>query len=218
MARALATTPLQSPVVEFWDLVQRLTALEERLAASLAVLLVALVVGRVLLPFAVRLSVVFVKRRVPRGRVRRGGEWLSRYVPTTLSKLSLFVLQFSVCLAAMFVLLVLWERVDAARQLLIEAGITPGRLWQLLLTVGLFLAAYVLAGFLRELIEQYSDGADQITTTSRRLSSAWATSPSSRSRSRARSRSGGLTSRGCWSGPAFSVSSSGWRPGRRSAR
>jgi small-conductance mechanosensitive channel len=118
---------------------------------------------RFVLPAVIRFTAAFVERRMPEGRARSLGESVSHYIPTTLGTLSLRLLQFGVLLAATAVLLAVWERVGEAGDLLQTAGITTGRLTQILLTIGLLFAAYLATRVLRELVEQYSDGADQIT-------------------------------------------------------
>lgn len=156
-------TPLQSPAADFWGAVEDLTTLEGRLVASALVVFAALVAVRFVLPAVIRFTAAFVERRMPEGRVRSLGESFSHYVPTTLGTLSLRLLQFGVLLAATAVLLAVWERVGEVGDLLQTAGITTGRLTQILLTIGLLFVAYLATRVLREVVEQYSDGADQIT-------------------------------------------------------
>jgi len=162
MNAALAATVLQSPVADFWSVLDGLTTPGERLAASVAVVLVALALA-VALSVAVRLSAAFVERRMPEGRVRTVAEQFEQYVPTTLQGLSLRALQGGVAFTATLVLLVLWERIDEAVTVLRTVGITSDRLAQILLTIGLLFAAYLATNVLRDLVGKYSDGADQVT-------------------------------------------------------
>jgi len=162
MNAVLAATVFQSPAADFWSVVDGLTTPEERLAASAAVLLVAVVVSATL-PVIVRLSATFVERWVPEGGVRTVAERFEQYVPTTLQRLSLRALQFGVAFTAALVLLALWERIDEAVTVLRTLGITTDRLSQILLTIGLLFAAYLATNVLRDLVAQYSDGADQVT-------------------------------------------------------
>ncbi|PSP37116.1 mechanosensitive ion channel protein [Halobacteriales archaeon QH_2_66_30] len=163
MGPGATSGPLQSPVADFWDTVEGLATVEQRLLASAAIVLVAFVLASVVLPVAVRLSATLLDSRVPEGRVRTVGEQFSHYVPTTLANMYLRLLQFAAALAATLALLVTWNRLGAAQEVLTTLGITTGRLTVILLTSGLFFAAYLVANALRELVEQYSDGADQIT-------------------------------------------------------
>jgi len=163
MGPGVPTALLQTPAADLWDVVEGLATPEERLVASAVVVFVALVVSSGVLPSVVRLSAGLVDRKLPEGRVRSLGEQLGNYLPTTLANVYLRLLQAGTWLAAVLVLLSVWGRVEAAIELLRTLGITTDRLADILFTIGLFAVAYLAASALRELVEQYSDGADQIT-------------------------------------------------------
>ncbi|PSP86703.1 mechanosensitive ion channel protein [Halobacteriales archaeon QS_4_66_20] len=163
MGPGASTAVLQTPAADLWNVFDGLNTVEERLVASAVVVFIAIVVGSWVLPMMVRLSAGLIDRQLPDGHVRRWGELLSRYVPTTLANVCLRLLQVSIWFVTILVVMLIWEQVETARDLLHTMGITPGRLTDILLTIGLFVAAYLAANALRELVEQYSDGADQIT-------------------------------------------------------
>lgn len=154
---------LQTPAADLWNVLEGLSTVEERLVASAVVVFIAIVVGSWVLPMMIRLSAGLIDRQLPGGHVRSWGELLSRYVPTTLANVCLRLLQVSIWFVTILVVMLIWEQVETARDLLHTVGITTGRLTDILLTIGLFVAAYLAANALRELVEQYSDGADQIT-------------------------------------------------------
>jgi len=160
---AVASTVLQSELADFWVFLDELETLEERLVATAVVVFAALVLVRAVLPPLVALSGRFFDRRVSTGRLRAAADFLSAYVPTTLSKLALVGLQVGVAYAAASALLVVWGQVETARSIVLSSGISSGRVARVGLTLGLFAVAYVASTILKESVKQYSEGADQIT-------------------------------------------------------
>jgi small-conductance mechanosensitive channel len=158
-----APGPLQTDIGEMWDLLAGLSTLEARLVATAVVLLLVTITTRYVLPVVVRQAGVFVERRMPEGRLRSIGERVGHYFPSDLPGVSLRLLQTATVLVAGLGIIVVWDQVARTQQLLVSAGVTPRRFTQLLLTATLFAGAYICASAFRELVAQYSDGADQVT-------------------------------------------------------
>jgi len=158
-----APGPLQTDAGELWDLLAGLSTLEARLVATAVLLLVTTITTRYVLPVVVRQSGVFVERRMPSGRLRTTGERVGHYLPSDLPSVSLGLLQAGTVLVAGLGVVVVWDQVARTQRLLASAGVTPRRFTQLLLTGSLFVGAYLCASAFRELVAQYSDGADQVT-------------------------------------------------------
>jgi len=136
---------------------------EERLLATLALVLAGTLTARYLLPTGVRLCARFAETRVPQGRIRGVGEALSRYLPSNLATTTLHLLQAGTLGVAAVGVLLAWDQADLARQALGQAGIGPRRLGRIALTLGLFGVAYVCINVFRGLVAQYSDGVDRVT-------------------------------------------------------
>ncbi len=116
-------------------------SLSERLAVTAAAVAAALV--SVLVPVARRQTAAFVDRRMPPGRLRRVGERLSDYVPTTLGVLWTRFVQVGVVLAAGLVVVTVWKQGETVHGLMTAVGITPGLLVRIVITVGLFFGASI---------------------------------------------------------------------------
>ncbi len=91
--------PSPIPATAVWTTLGELS-LSERLAVTAAAVAVAAALVSVLVPAAGRQTAAFVDRQMPPGRLRRVGERLSDYVPTTLGVLWTRLVQFGVVLAA----------------------------------------------------------------------------------------------------------------------
>jgi small-conductance mechanosensitive channel len=155
--------PLQTRADELLDLLEQLSTLEARLVATGVLLIVGAATSRYVLPAVVRRAGPAVRSRIPQGAIRSAGEQFSHYLPSDLLTVTLRLLQFWTALVIALGILVVWDQVAEVRTLLVDTGITPQRLSQLTLTAVLFAGAYLCASAFRELVAQYSDGADQVT-------------------------------------------------------
>jgi len=145
-----------------WTTLEELS-LSERLAVTAAAVAVAAALVSVLVPVTGRQTAAFVDRRMPPGRLRRVGERLSDYVPTTLGVLWTRLVQLGVVLAAGLVVVTVWEQGETVRRLVAAVGITPELLVRIVITVGLFFGASIALSVFAEAVHGYSRGAAEIT-------------------------------------------------------
>ena len=152
-----------SGTTALWTTVEELSRTDQRLLVTAATVAVAAALVVFLLPAVGRQTAAFVDRWMPQGRLRRIGERLSDYVPTTLGVLWIRLVQAGVVVAAGLVVLTAWGQIETARRLVAAAGITPGLLVRLVVTVGLLFGAYVASSIFAEAVHGYSRGAAEIT-------------------------------------------------------
>jgi small-conductance mechanosensitive channel len=126
-------------------------------------LILALVTVFVVVPFLVRQVRRFLTSRLFDGPVADGVELIGEYIPTTMSGITLRILQLSILIVGGLALLVVWGLVDVAvatgRFIL---GAIP-HLVNATLTLVLLVLAYVGSDQLRNGIQRFSQGADRVT-------------------------------------------------------
>ncbi|WP_181686762.1 mechanosensitive ion channel family protein [Halorhabdus salina] len=152
-----------SVVTQARDFLSALTSTEAKLAWSAIVLLVAILLAVVVVPRVLgRVWSLFTDRFV-RGKVAEGADVLSQYVPTTATYLLVRGLQSAILFGATVALLVVWGGMAEAWQLLVLIKESIPMLTQLLLTVGLAIAAYIAIDQLQQAVGRISEQADWMT-------------------------------------------------------
>ena len=147
----------------FEEILTGLETTQGRVAASLAIVVVALVFALILVPFAVRSTAQVMRGQVlPEGAVETV-DAINAYIPTTLSGVTLRLFQLWVVVTAGLLLLVTWGMVDVA-----FTAVTV--IWSSLpfagqLAVSLVVIAFIFIGMnaLDEAIRQFSESAERIT-------------------------------------------------------
>lgn len=156
----LQNTPLPS---EAQSVLERLTSTEGRLAVSIGIFLVTVIVAIAIAPFVVRRLAGYTKRVVPAGRASEAVDKASEYVPTTLSGLLLRTLQVGLLLLAVVSLLVVWGLVDIAIEVLTLLGLSIPLLANVVTTVAIALVAYIASDVLRDSAERFASDSERIT-------------------------------------------------------
>ena len=156
----LQNTPLPS---EAQGVLERLTSTEGRLAVSVGIFLVTVLIAVAIAPFVVRRLARYTKRIVPAGRATDAFDQASEYVPTTLSGLVLRVLQLGLLLLAVISLLVVWGLVGLAVDVLTLLGLSLPLLANVVTTVAIGLVAYIASDVLRDSVDRFATDSDRIT-------------------------------------------------------
>jgi len=156
----LQNTPLPS---EAQGILERLTSTEGRLAVTVGILFVTVIVGVALAPFVVRRLARYAKSVVPAGRASDALDRASEYVPTTLSGLLLRTLQLGLLLLAGVSLLVVWGLVGLAVDVLTLLGLSIPLLANVVTTGALGLVAYIASDVLRDSVDRLATDSDRIT-------------------------------------------------------
>jgi small-conductance mechanosensitive channel len=156
----LQNTPLPA---EAQGVLERLTSTEGRLAVTVGILLVTVLVSVAIAPFVVRRLARYAKSAVPAGRASDALDRVGEYVPTTLSGLLLRALQLGVLLVAAVSLLVVWGLVDIAVDVLTLLGLSIPLLANVVTTVAIGLVAYVASDVLRDSVDRLATDSDRIT-------------------------------------------------------
>lgn len=147
----------------FEGVFRELTATEERLAVTAGVVFAALVVGLVLLPLSVRVTARLVRSRLLPDGVVRGLELVEGYLPTTLSRLTLRMLQAVIVLAAGLAVLVTWGMVSTATTVVSTVWVTLPYAGQTVLSAVLLLGAYIVADVFGRTVREFGESASQLT-------------------------------------------------------
>ena len=159
-AVVLQNTPLPS---EAQGALEQLTSTEGRLAVSVGILLVTVVISIAVAPFVVRRLARYSKRLIPAGRASDALDSASEYVPTTLSGLLLRTLQVGLLLAAGVSLLVVWGLVDIAVDVLTLLGLSIPLLANVVTTAAIGLVAYIASDVLRDSADRFATDSERIT-------------------------------------------------------
>ena len=147
----------------FEEVFRELTATEERLAVTAGVVFAALVIGLVLLPLSVRVTARLVRSRFLPDGVVRGLELVEGYLPTTLSRLTLRMLQAVIGLAAGLAVLVTWGMVSTATTVVSTVWVTLPYAGQTVLSAVLLLGAYIVADVFGRTVREFGESASQLT-------------------------------------------------------
>ncbi|MEF8870764.1 MAG: mechanosensitive ion channel family protein [Haloarculaceae archaeon] len=156
----LQNTPLPS---EAQGLLEQLTSTEGRLAVSLGILFLTIIVAVTIAPFFVRRLARYARRYLPAGRTSDALDRMTEYVPTTLSGLFLRTLQLSLLLVAVISLLVVWGLIGVAIDVLTLLGLSIPLLANIATTVAIGLVAYIASDVLRDSVERLSTDSDRVT-------------------------------------------------------
>jgi small-conductance mechanosensitive channel len=154
---------LSSRYEEWERFVDDLTSVEGRLAVSVVVVVVALLVTVVVAPKVLGRVNAAIVARLPTGRTQAAVGIISDYLPTTVGRVFLRAVQLAVLVLAGVALLVVWGLVGTALTILQVLGLSLPLLARIGTTVTLLLFAYIAADVLDGAVEQFSEGADRIT-------------------------------------------------------
>jgi small-conductance mechanosensitive channel len=148
---------------QFRTLIEELTTTQGRLAVSLAVLIVAMFLGVLLLPYGLRRIHRMLEERVLTGRFGEAIDVFGEYIPTTFIELVLRTLQVGTLIAAGLALLSVWGMVDVALALgAWFVGVTPDLL-NLAFTLLLLVIAFVGSDQLGQAIGRFSSETGRVT-------------------------------------------------------
>jgi len=148
---------------EVREFLESVTSVEGRLAVSVGLLILTLVVGVVVAPWVVRYVNRVVNNRLVTGRYASAAEVVGEYVPTTLSDVLLRAIQLTLFIAVLVLLLVVWGLIDLAVAVVTFVGVSIPFLFQLATTLALVLSAYIAADLLEQAVSRFSEGADRVT-------------------------------------------------------
>ncbi|MHB9285432.1 mechanosensitive ion channel family protein [Halobacteriales archaeon Cl-PHB] len=140
-----------------------LASLEVRLAVSVGLVLLTLLVGALVAPRIVRALTGSVQSRMGRGRWAFLARYTGEYVPTTLTGVLVRAVQLTLVLTTVVALLLVWGLIDLAVSVLVFVGDSIPFVFDLGATVLLVILAYVAADLLEDTVAQFSEGAEQIT-------------------------------------------------------
>jgi small-conductance mechanosensitive channel len=142
---------------------EQLTTLEGRLAVTVALLLLTLVVAVVLAPRILRVARSQLLGRLVGERMPEWLELAGEYVPTTAGGIVLRTVQVGVALVTVFALLVVWGLADVAREGLVLLGFSLPLLGKIAVTLVMFFLVSVGSDLLEDSIARFSKGADRVT-------------------------------------------------------
>lgn len=147
----------------FRSAIQDVATTEGRIVASVTVVLVLVVLGRFVLPFAIRTLGQMTKQRIFTEQMRAIVDGFNDYLPTSMGYILLVLVQLVILFGAAISLLIIWGLVDLAISVTRVVGISIPLLVRIGITIALFVIAYIGADALEDAVQQYSDGADRIT-------------------------------------------------------
>jgi small-conductance mechanosensitive channel len=146
----------------FEQFVQDLATTEGRLATTVGVLLVSVLVGLVLVPLLGRGGGRLVRRVLPDGIVEIL-DVVDAYLPTRLGVVLARGVQVVVLFVGGVALLVTWGMVDTAVAVVRLFGGTLPFAGQVLLTLALVVIGYIAADVLEEAIDEFSTDTERVT-------------------------------------------------------
>lgn len=161
MLGALVESPLSFE--EFRTFIEELATIEGRVVASAAIILTAVVVGGFLVPFLVRVVSRTIRQRILTDPTETVVDVINDYIPTTIGHLLRRTVQIGVLFVAGLALLIVWGLVDLALTVLQFVGLSVPLVGRVLVTLTLFLLAYIALDVLEDAIQQFSQGADRVT-------------------------------------------------------
>jgi len=163
--RADLAVPLQNVPLppEGQALLEELTSTRGRLAVSVGVFILAVVVATVVAPRLVRRFAHTVRRRVLAGRATAAVDTLGEYVPATLGGLVLRTVQIVILLLTVVSLLVVWGLIGVAVEILTLVGLSIPLLVSVITTLGLVLVAYVVSDVFHDSVERFASDSSQVT-------------------------------------------------------
>jgi len=153
----------QSRFNEFRVFVEELATTEGRLVVSGAILFLTLLIAVLIAPVVLRRIGLGIRNRLPEGRASGAIDLLSEYIPTTIGGVVLRIIQIALLGTALIALLVVWGLVDVAIRVLTIVGFSLPLVAQVLLTVALFLFAYIASDLVGETVRELSEDADRVT-------------------------------------------------------
>ena len=155
--------PLQSAVEELQSLPESLATTEERLLASVGLVVLAALLVLVVLPALVRGLSRGVNRYVLPAQARVIFAVVNEYIPATMSAILLRTSQLLLVFWVGVSLLAIWGLVELARSVLAFVVASTPVLGNLAVTVGILVVAYVTMHVLDQAIHEFGEEAERIT-------------------------------------------------------
>jgi len=152
-----------SSVSQLREFLSGLSAVEWRLAVSAGVIALAFLLSVVVVPFVVRQLRRTVRRRLLGGWLADAVAVVERYLPTTLGRLSVRVIQLAVVIAEALALLLIWDLLDPVESLVRSSGLSTELVVQLALTAVLAGVVYVVADQYKQAMVRIGNQASWMT-------------------------------------------------------
>jgi small-conductance mechanosensitive channel len=162
----MQATPLP---VELQSFFESLTTTEGRLAVSVAIVFVTLLLAGLAAPAVGRRLTQFLHGLIPDGRASLLAERMDHFVPTTIAEIFLRAIQIGLFLLAVVSLLVVWGLMELAVEVLTLLGLSIPLLAQIATTLVLGVVAYGASDILREAIDRFVEGSERVTEHQREI-------------------------------------------------
>jgi len=137
-----------STLSRFGEFLSNLSTVEWRLAVSTGVVVLALLLSAVIVPFVVRQLRRIVRRRLLGGWLADTVDVVEEYLPMTTGQFAVQAVQFAVVVLEMFALLIIWDLLTPVESLIEASGLSTEFVVRLALTG-------VLAGVIYVVADQY---------------------------------------------------------------
>jgi small-conductance mechanosensitive channel len=162
MRSSVATAQVPDRFESFGQFVQDLATTEGRLATTVGIFFVTVLIGLVVVPLLGRGGGRLVRRVLPDGIVEIL-DVVDAYLPTRLGVVLARGVQVVVLFVAGVALLVTWGMVDTAVAVVRLFGGTLPFAGQVLLTLALVVIGYIAADVLEEAIDEFSTDTERVT-------------------------------------------------------
>jgi small-conductance mechanosensitive channel len=163
MEAGVGTAQVPEQFDTFEQFVRDLATTEGRLATSAGIVVATLLVALVVVPVAIRgLSRLCRQQLLPEG-ILDILDIVNGYLPTTVAAVVVRGLQAVVLFVAGVALLVTWGMVDLAVTVVTALWGSLPFAGQFLLTLGIFVVAYIVADILNSAIREFSAETDRVT-------------------------------------------------------
>ncbi|MFC7059156.1 mechanosensitive ion channel family protein [Halovenus salina] len=162
MTLTVVTLPLVS-LSDVQTFLEELQTTEGRVAVSAVALIALVAVALFVAPYIVHTLGYAVRDRLLNDQMVSLVDTVSAYIPTTLGRLVLRLVQLGISFLALVSLLVVWGLVDAAVTVVQLTGLSLPFLVSVTVTIGIFFGAYIAMGLFNDLIDQFGQEADHVT-------------------------------------------------------
>jgi len=160
---------LVSMVSEFRQFLEELATTEARIAASVGVAVLAIIIAAFVLPFGLERAYRLIATRLGTSRVADGVRLVGGYVPGTVAEGFVRLVQVLVLAAAGISLLVIWGLVDTAEMVLTYFSGSVPFLGRVGLTLLFALLAYVGADQYKQMVVRIGEEATWLTDHQREI-------------------------------------------------
>lgn len=147
----------------FRSVVQELTTTEGRLVASSVVVVLTLLLVFVLVPYGIRALSRFIRTRILTEQAVGVVDVVNAYIPTTIAVIVSKTIQILVLFLGAVALLIVWGLIEVALGVVQLAGLSFPFLLRIVVTLGLFLFAYIAFDVLEDAVKEFSSEASRVT-------------------------------------------------------